>query len=221
LVVKVGNDVVPYQITANSNNQFNLVALVSKSYYGEQASLILKNPGLVRDHNIASQLTSVSQPVYIYVCGIQSYINSANSIYHSNKIIVGILWGVGKYPLFIGFGWIFMPLMLTLQYIMSLNYVNTQKPLNLDLFLQSFVDFKNPSIFYDPVRKNMDTSIVNHREMYVNIPFFNRFDRGLDFFKNCFQYFFVPFLSFLLYVLIIGLNKVLNICLRKDIPLIS
>ena len=56
-----------------------------------------------------------------------------------------------------------MPLMLTLQYITSLNYVSSQKPLNLDLFLQSFIDFKNPSIFYDPVRKNMDISVVNHR----------------------------------------------------------
>ena len=98
----------------------------------------------------------MSKPVYIYVCGIQSDVSSANSLYDSNKIIVGVLWGVGKYPLLVGFGWVFMPLMLVLQYITSLNYVSSQKPLNLDLFLQSFADFKNPSILYNPVRRNMD-----------------------------------------------------------------
>lgn len=57
--------------------------------------------------------------------------------------------------------------------------------------------------------------------MYVTIPFFNKFDRGLDFLKNCLQYFFVPFLSFLLYCLIVGFNKCLNIICKKDIPFIS
>jgi hypothetical protein len=110
----------------------------------------------VRSGGAASQLVSVSKPVYIYVCGIQSYVSSANNIYDSNKLIVGVLWGVAKYPLLLGFGWIFMPLMLALQYITSLNYVSSQKPLNLDLFLQSFADFKNPSILYNPTRRNMD-----------------------------------------------------------------
>ena len=72
---------IPYQITSNSNNTFNLVATVSKSYYGEPASIILKNPGLARADKVASQVVSVTQPIYIYVCGIQSYINSANSLY--------------------------------------------------------------------------------------------------------------------------------------------
>ena len=57
--------------------------------------------------------------------------------------------------------------------------------------------------------------------MYILLPFFNRFDRGIDFMKNCFQYLLVPFISFLVYILLIGLNKVLNICCKKDIPLIS
>ena len=87
---------------------------------------------------------------------MQSYVSSAKSLYESNQMIVGVLWGVGKYPLFIGFGWVFMPLMLVLQYITSFNYVNSQKPLNLDLFLQSFTDFKNPSILYNPLRRKMD-----------------------------------------------------------------
>lgn len=39
--------------------------------------------------------------------------------------------------------------------------------------------------------------------------------------KNCFQFFFVPFLSFILYLIIIGFNKLLNSCWRRDIPFIS
>ena len=221
LEIKVGKEIVPYQITASSNNQFILIATVDKSYYGEIGTITLKNPGLVRSSRVASQLVSVSKPVYIYVCGVQSYVSSAKSLYQSNQIIVGVLWGVGKYPLFIGFGWIFMPLMLVLQYITSLNYISSQKPLNLDLFLQSFADFKNPSILYNPLRSNMDYSVVNHGEIYSRIPFFYRFDRGIDFMKNCLQYFFVPLLSVLLYVVLIAFNYLLNICCRKDIPLIS
>ena len=55
-----------------------------------------------------------------------------------------------------------MPLMFVLQTIMNLNYIDTQKPLNLDLFLASFRDFRNPSILYDPKRRDMDTSVVSH-----------------------------------------------------------
>lgn len=104
----------------------------------------------------------VSQPVYIYVCAIPSYISAAQSLHDSNSIIVQVLWGIGKYPLFIGFGWIFMPLMYTLQFIMNLNYINTQNPLNLNYFLSSFADFKNPSILYNPTRRNFDNRVVNH-----------------------------------------------------------
>ena len=39
--------------------------------------------------------------------------------------------------------------------------------------------------------------------------------------KNCLQFFFVPLLSVLVYVVLISLNYMLNICCRKDIPLIS
>jgi hypothetical protein len=221
LVILIGKDVIPYQVASISPNQFSIIATVSKSYYGETASLNLKNPGLVRSSQTASQLVSVGQPIYVYVCNIQSYVSAANGLYTSNSIIVEVLWGVGKYPLFIGFGWIFMPLMLTLQFIMSLNYIDTQKPLNLDLFLSSFADFKNPSIFYNPTRSTMDQNIVSTKDTYISIPAFNRFDRGIDFMENCFQFFFVPFLSFILYLLIVGFNKLLNNCCRRDIPLIS
>lgn len=57
--------------------------------------------------------------------------------------------------------------------------------------------------------------------MYLVIPAYNRFDRGIDFMKNCFQFFFVPFLSVILYFLIVGLNKIINSCCQKDIPFIS
>jgi len=54
----------------------------------------------------------------------------------------------------------------------------------------------------------------------MNIPHFNIFDRGIDFLKNTFQFFFVPFLSVILYGLIVGFNKILN-CWDRDIPFIS
>lgn len=220
LVLTVGNDTLPYQVTPVSNSQFQVAANLPQSYYGETATLALKNPGLVRSGSAASQLVSVSHPVYAYVCTIPSYVSNAESLHDSFKIVVGVLWGLGKYPLFIGFGWIFMPLMLVLQYIMSLNYIDTQRPLNLDLFLASFADFRNPSILYNPLRNNMDASIFTHPEMYTAIPVFYRFDRGIDFLRNCFQFFFVPFLSVILYCLVVGFNKLLNRC-RRDIPLIS
>lgn len=203
-----------------SSNQFKLAATVSRSYYGDEGFLVVKNPGLIRSGSTATQLTNVSRTVYIYDCNIPSYVDAANSIYNSNSIIVQVLWGLGKYPLFIGFGWVFMPLMLTMQYIMSLNYIDTTKPLNLDRFLASFADFRNPSIFYNPVRNNIDNSIVSHPNMYMNIRQYNRFDRGIDFMKNCFQFFFVPFLSVVLYALFVGVNKILNSS-EKDIPFIS
>jgi hypothetical protein len=207
-------------MVALSNNQFQLTASVSRSYYGDNGYLVVKNPGLIRSGATATQLTNVSNSIYIYDCTIPSYVNAANSIYDSNVIIVEVLWGLGKYPLFIGFGWVFMPLMLVLQYIMSLNYIDTTKPLNLDQFLASFTDFRNPSIFYNPVRNNIDNSVISHNGMYMNIQEYNRFDRGIDFMKNCFQFFFVPFLSVLLYALIVLSNKILN-SFDKDIPLIS
>jgi hypothetical protein len=207
-------------MVALSNNQFQLTASVSKSYYGDNGYLVLKNPGLVRYGSTASQLTNVSQVIYIYDCAIPSYVSAANNIYDSNSIIVEVLWGLGKYPLFLGFGWIFMPLMLVLQYIMSLNYIDTTKPLNLDRFLASFADFRSPSIFYNPMRNSIDKAIINHPPMYLNIQPYNRFDKGIDFMENCFQFFFVPFLSTLLYALIVGINTILN-TFEKDIPLIS
>jgi hypothetical protein len=162
LVLTVGNDTLPYQLTPTSNSQFQVTATLPRSYYGETATLALKNPGLIRSNGTASQLVGVSHPIYAYVCTIPSYVSSARSIHDSNTIVVGVLWGLAKYPLFLGFGWIFMPLMLVLQYIMSLNYIDTQRPLNLDLFLASFADFRNPSILYNPLRNDMDASIFTH-----------------------------------------------------------
>lgn len=44
----------------------------------------------------------------------------------------------------------------------------------------------------------------------MTIPHYQVFDRGIDFLKNTFQFFFVPFLSVILYGLIVGINKILN-----------
>jgi hypothetical protein len=169
IALTINNDTIPFTMVPLSSNQFKLTASVSRSYYGDEGFLVVKNPGLIRSGATATQLTNVSQSVYIYDCNIPSYVNAAKSIYDSNSIIVQVLWGLGKYPLFIGFGWVFMPLMLVMQYIMSLNYIDSTKPLNLNSFLSSFADFRNPSIFYNPVRNNIDNSVVSHDGMYLNL----------------------------------------------------
>lgn len=55
-----------------------------------------------------------------------------------------------------------MPLMLILQYIFGHNYITSQLPLNLDYFLTSFADFRNPSILFNPQRNQFDRQVVNH-----------------------------------------------------------
>lgn len=55
-----------------------------------------------------------------------------------------------------------MPLMLALQFVFGFNYINTQLPLNLDQFLTSFKDFRNPSILFNPQRNDFDREVVNH-----------------------------------------------------------
>ena len=62
-----------------------------------------------------------------------------------------------------------MPLMLIMQYIMGHNYLNSQIPLNLDGFLASFRDYRNPSILFNPERDNFDRSVVNHPEIYKKV----------------------------------------------------
>lgn len=79
------------------------------------------------------------------------------------------MWGVCKYLLFIGFGWPFLPIMLALQYIMSFNYIHSNIPLNLDYFLESFRDFRNPSLLYKPTRDQFDAQVVNHPNLYKSI----------------------------------------------------
>lgn len=86
--------------------------------------------------------------------------------------------------------------------------------------MASFADFRNPSIFYNPVRDNIDNSIVGGNKYYAKIVPFERFDRGIDFMANCFQFFFVPFLSVILYGILLGINSILN-ANKRNIPLIS
>lgn len=89
-------------------------------------------------------------------------LGSAQGIADRTATIVQILWGICKYLLFIGLGWPVMPLMLTMQYIMGHNYISAQLPLNLDYFLASFADFRNPSILFNPQRNDFDRQVVNH-----------------------------------------------------------
>lgn len=62
-----------------------------------------------------------------------------------------------------------MPLMLILQYIFGYNYITSQLPLNLDYFLTSFADFRNPSILFNPQRNQFDSRVVNHDEIYKRV----------------------------------------------------
>jgi hypothetical protein len=92
----------------------------------------------------------------------QQQLSSALSIRNSNSVLVDILWGLSKYLLFIGFGWPFLPLMIALQLIMSLNYIKSNLPLNLKYFLASFRDFRNPSILFNPTRDTFDRKVLSH-----------------------------------------------------------
>ena len=156
LVIQVAGITLPYSIAPVAANQFRLTATTPQSFNGEEGFLILKDQGLVRSGRTASQEGNVSNSMFVYACALPAEVSSAESLYDTTRIIVGVLWGLGKYPLFIGFGWVFMPLMLTLQHIMSLNYMDTIMPLNLDRFLAAFADFRNPSIFYNPLRDEID-----------------------------------------------------------------
>lgn len=110
--------------------------------------------------------------------------------------------------------------MLIMQYIMGHNYINTQLPLNLDYFLASFADFRNPSILFNPERNDFDASVVNHPPIYKEVGAYEEFDRGIDFMKNSFQFFFTPLLSFALLFLLIGINCLVGFC-GKTVPLIG
>lgn len=150
-----------------------------------------------------------------------SQLSTASSIQNSNEVFVGILWGLCKYFLFVGFGWPFMPIMLSLQYIMSFNYINAPIPLNLNSFLASFSDFRNPSLLYNPSRNDFDERVVNHPNIYKNVAGLNRFDHGLDFMKNCWEFFFIPLLAVALLGLLYLLNLLFRKCCRRDFCLIS
>lgn len=150
-----------------------------------------------------------------------SQLRSAEGLRDRAATIIQILWGICKYLLFIGLGWPVMPLMMVMQYIMGHNYINTQLPLNLDYFLTSFADFRNPSILFNPQRNDFDRKVVNHKEIYQRVSAFEEFDRGIDFMKNSFQFFFVPLLSFGLLFLFMGINKLINVCAKRDVPVVS
>ena len=73
---------------------------------------------------------------------------------------------------------------------------------------------------FNPERNDFDARVVNHGEIYKKVKGFNEFDRGIDFMKNSFQFFFTPLLAFGLLFLLIFFNFCLNLC-NRDIPVIS
>lgn len=111
--------------------------------------------------------------------------------------------------------------MMALQYIMSFNYIHSNLPLNLDYFLASFRDFRNPSILYNPLRNEFDAKVVNHQNIYKSYSKFEEFDRGIDFMKNCWEFFFIPILACALLLLLFLLNLIFRKCCRRDFCMIS
>jgi hypothetical protein len=104
---------------------------------------------------------------------------------------------------------------------MSFNYIHSYLPLNLDYFLASFRDFRNPSLFYNPFRNTFDGKVVNHPNIYKSVPELEEFDHGLDFMKNCWEFFFIPILACALLFLLYLLNLIFRKCCRRDFCLIS
>ncbi len=152
LIFTISGDIIPYSLQATSNNTFILTARPTQTYLGSLATVTVVNQALVRSDYTALQTKSVSNTIDRFDYYTQQQVNSASSIRDRNRTLVDILWGICKYLLFVGLGWPLIPLMLAMQYIMSFNYIHTNLPLNLDYFLTSFRDFRNPSIFYNPLR---------------------------------------------------------------------
>lgn len=150
LVFKIGDEVLPYTLNPISANEIQLIVNPEKSYLMKNATIAFKNPALIRSGNTTLQTPERTIQLDRLDYYPQALLASSQSLKDRTLSIVQILWGICKYILFVGFGWTVMPLMLILQFIHSLNYINTQLPVNLDEFLASFKDFKNPSILFDP-----------------------------------------------------------------------
>lgn len=211
----------PYTITALSGNQFRLEIAPQKTYLTTNATVQIKNPALVRSGETALQTSSVSKDIDRIDFYTPNQLATSLNLKERTGTLVQVLWGICKYLLFIGFGWPVMPLMLILQYVFGYNYISSQLPLNLDRFLTSFADFRNPSILFNPQRNEFDRKVVNHPELYKRVAAYEEFDRGIDFMKNSFQFFFVPLLSFALLFGLILLNKLINLVCKRDITIIS
>jgi hypothetical protein len=77
--------------------------------------------------------------------------------------------------------------MMALQYINAHNYININLPINLSCFMKSFVDFRNPAILFQSLRKSLDNSIFPPNNLiYIPINGYNKYDYGIDFTKNIF-----------------------------------
>ena len=83
-------------------------------------------------------------------------INAADSLARTNNYVSEALWGIAKILLFLGFGWQVMPIMMSMQFIFGHFYITTNTPYNLRVWLGSWNDYRNPSIFFHKVRNNMD-----------------------------------------------------------------
>ena len=130
----------------------------------------IKNAALVRSDKTALQITQVTKDIDRYDYYTSSQLSEANNLRDSNESLVDIIWGLCKYLLFIGLGWPLVPIMLALQYIMSFNYINSSLPLNLNYFLASFRDFRNPSLLYKADRDTFDSDIFTHGNLYKSVP---------------------------------------------------
>ena len=188
LEFRIQGDLIPIKVVGSSANSFVITARPTKSYIDGRGVLVVKDQGLVvYDKVVGIQDKSEPVTIFRYDHYSEEMIKLSSNLSDTNKLIVQIVWGVSKILLFLGLGWPVMPVMLTMQYIFSHAYITAKMPLNLDYFLRSFQDFRNPSILFMKQRDALDHSIfpaVN--SVYKVVPEYNTYDRGIDFLFNDF-----------------------------------
>jgi hypothetical protein len=149
LEFRINDDLIPIKVASSNKNSFVITAKPSKSYIDGRGVLSIKDQGLVVwDKVVGLQDNSQPKSISRYDFYSQEEIAQSQGLYKANRYVVQSMWGISKILLFLWMGWTVMPLMISLQYILTHAYVSTKLPLNLDYFLRSFADYRNPSIFF-------------------------------------------------------------------------
>lgn len=147
LELRIDGDLVPIRVVGSSANSFVITAKPSKSYINGRGILTIKDQGLiVYDKVVGIQDNSEPITIFRYDRYSEEMIKQSTNLHESNSLLVQIVWGVCRVLLFLGLGWPVMPVMLSMQYIFAHAYISAKMPLNVDYFLRSFEDFRNPSL---------------------------------------------------------------------------